>query len=312
MKLFRKIDDFPTHLRGGALSIGNFDGVHRGHARLLAELIEHADTLDGPSIVFTFDPHPVRLLNPEKAPPPLTWTDRKAELLGHLGIDVVIAYPTSRELLGLEYTDFFEQIILKKLGVRAMVEGPNFYFGKDRMGTVKSLAKLCEEKKMALKIVDPVVEGDEYISSSRIRKLIASGDVGPASRMLTQPYRLRGMVTHGAGRGHELGFPTANLDAVDTLVPGQGVFAGRAIIEETKRWAAIHIGPSETFGDVFKIEVHVLDFDASIYGQTIEVEFLERLRKPKKFDSASELKKQLNNDIEQIRVFANNYSTKAI
>jgi len=311
VKLFRKLKAFPSHLRGGALAIGNFDGVHRGHARLINRLIEHSKLADGPSIVFTFDPHPVRILNRAAAPPPLTWTDRKAELLGLLGVDVVIAYPTNRELLELTCHEFFEEIVVQKIAAAAMVEGPNFFFGKDRGGDIRRLAELCDASSINLEIVQPVEDADQLVSSSRIRTLIAEGDVGKAAEMLTQPYRLRGMVTHGAGRGNDLGFPTANLAAVDTQVPNMGVYAGRAVVDGTRRWAAIHVGPSPTFGDESKIEVHILDFESSIYGQTIEVEFIESIRDARKFESVEELQLQLSKDIELTRRIANIYSTKA-
>ncbi len=310
MKLIRKLEDFPSHLRGGALSIGNFDGVHRGHAHLIERLKAQAVAFGGPAIVFTFDPHPVRLLNQIKAPPPLTWTDRKAELLGMLGVDIVLAYPTNRELLELSHQEFFEQIVEKKLGAQAMVEGPNFFFGKNRTGNTDALRELCDARSIALEIVAPIVVDNEFISSSRVRELLAAGEVELATHMLTQPYRLRGMVTHGAGRGSELGFPTANLSAVDTLVPGIGVYAGKAHVDHTCRWAAIHIGPSPTFGDKSKIEVHILDFSSSIYGRTVEIEFVREIRTSKKFESAAALQVQLHNDINQIRQIAGELSKK--
>ncbi len=200
MKLFRKLTDFPETLRGGALSIGNFDGVHRGHSQIVDRLKQFAAELGGSAIVFTFDPHPVRILRPEMAPPPLTWINRKADLLAELGVDVVLAYPTDEQLLSLTYREFFDQIICDKLGAKAMVEGPNFYFGHGREGNIDTLAQLCDEHEIQLEVLNPVVESGEYISSSRIRELIRSGDVAASRDMLTQPYRIRGMVTHGAAR----------------------------------------------------------------------------------------------------------------
>ena len=145
MKLFRNLNQFPESLRGGALTIGNFDGVHRGHATIINRLKHYADKLSAATIVFTFDPHPVRVLAPERAPVPLTWTNRKADLLAELGVDVVIAYPTDVELLSLTHDEFFKQIVVDQIGVKAMVEGPNFFFGKDRGGDVDVLADHCRE-----------------------------------------------------------------------------------------------------------------------------------------------------------------------
>lgn len=302
MKLFRKLDDFPESLRGGAMTIGNFDGVHRGHSAIIAKLNQFASELGSATIVFTFDPHPVRLLRPEQTPPPLTWTRRKADLLAELGVDAVVAYPTNPELLELTPREFFEQVICDTLGAKAMVEGPNFFFGKNRAGNVDTLAELCQEKNMQLEIVTPLKEAGSYISSSRIRKLIAEGDVRTARTFLTQPYRIRGMVTHGAARGASIGFPTANLDAIDTLVPGHGVYAGRAQIESRWHWAAINIGPNPTFGEkLSKVEVHVLDYDGTLYGKPLEVDFIERLRDIHQFESAEQLIEQLNDDVAATR-----------
>jgi len=311
MKLLYTLHQLPAELRGGALAIGNFDGVHRGHAHLLSRLKSLAQTIEGPAIVLTFDPHPVRVLNPAKAPTPLTWTDRKAELIGACGIDVVIAYPTDRELLALSYDEFFREIVEQKIGAHAMVEGPNFFFGRDRQGDVVKLDELCRSATVRLEIVEPIQIDGEYISSSRIRGLIGAGQVGLARTMLTQPYRLRGLVTRGDRRGRELGFPTANLSAVETLVPRAGVYAGRTQLENSKYWSAIHIGPSPTFSETSKIEVHLLDFEGSIYGKSIEVEFFEPLRGARKFTSADELRRQLKQDIQQTRQIAKQHSAQA-
>jgi riboflavin kinase/FMN adenylyltransferase len=308
MKLIRKLPEFPESLRGGALTIGNFDGVHRGHAVILGQLKKFAAQLGGASVVFTFDPHPVRILRPEQTPPPLTWTNRKADLLAELGIDVVVAYPTDRQLLELSYVDFFQKIIVEEMGAKAMVEGPNFFFGKGRQGNPQRLKELCEQNKVQLEIVTPLLESDEFISSSRIRNLIKEGDVDLASQLLTNPYRIRGMVTHGAARGSKIGFPTANLDAIDTLVPAMGVYAGRTFVAGRSHWSAIHIGPNPTFGeDLPKVESHLLDFEGSIYGETIEIEFISRLRNICQFDGVDQLKAQLNVDIESTRKIARDY-----
>ncbi len=302
MKLIRKISEFPESLRGGALTIGNFDGVHRGHSVIINQLKKFAAEQNGPAIVFTFDPHPVRILRPEHTPPPLTWTNRKADLLAELGIDAMVAYPTDMALLGLTYQEFFQQIIVEQLGAKAMVEGPNFFFGKDREGTTEKLAELCTSNSMQLKIVEPLLDSESYISSSRIRDLIKKGDVDQACKMLTRPYRIRGMVTHGAARGATIGFPTANLDAIDTLVPAMGVYAGRTYVGGRSHWSAIHIGPNPTFGEELpKVESHLLDFEGSIYGETIEVDFISRLRDIRQFGSPEELVTQLKLDVDATR-----------
>ena len=207
-------------MRSGAVTIGNFDGVHLGHARIVERLLARAREVGGPAVVFTFDPHPVRLLRPEAAPPPLTWTDRKAELLARLGVDAVLAYPTDEALLALEPEEFFAQIVRDRLDARSLVEGPNFRFGRGRTGTIDLLGKLAGAAGIVLEVVEPVIVAGEIVSSSRVRRLLADGQVGQARGLLTQPYRVRGMVVHGAGRGAKIGFATANVDAIDTILPG--------------------------------------------------------------------------------------------
>lgn len=287
------------------MSIGNFDGVHRGHARLVERLRARADEVGGPAVVFTFDPHPVRLLRPAECPPPLTWLERKAELLAGLGVDHVVAYPTDEALLRLSARDFFTLLLRDTLAARALVEGPNFFFGHNREGDVQLLEHLAHEAGMSLDVVEPSSDGGALISSSRIRRLIGhEGQVAAAAGMLTAPYRIRGIVTHGAGRGAALGFPTANLEGVDTLLPAHGVYAGvgRAMgrTEPEALWpAAINIGPNPTFHDAAaKLEVHLIGCHEAIYGRPLEVDFLDRLREVRTFDSPQELVARVRRDVE--------------
>ncbi len=302
MKLIRNLDDLPAEFRGGAVSIGNFDGVHRGHARIVEQLCSRARSMGGHSIAFTFDPHPVRLLRPEATPPPLTWTDRKAQLLAELGVECVVAYPTDEALLALSPQEFFDEIVRRQLDARAVVEGPNFFFGHDRAGDIAHLSSLCRASGIALDVVEPLVFAGDFVSSSRIRSLIARGDVEQAGQMLTHPYRIRGMVTHGAARGAKLGFPTANIGAIDTLLPASGVYAGRGYIDQAVLVAALNVGPNPTFGDhALKVEAHLIDFDGSLYGRPLEVDFLARLRDIQPFATPEALQKQLRADVARCR-----------
>ena len=287
MKLIRDPDDITEEIRCCALSIGNFDGVHLGHARIIERLTSMAREVQGPAVVFTFDPHPVCLLRPELALSPLTRTKRKSQLLSRLGVQAMIAYPTDGDLLNMSPAEFFQSIVVDRLGARAIVEGPNFFFGKDRQGDIRLLGQLCESRGIKMAIVDALQSGENnYISSSRIRELIGQGNVRDATQLLTAPYRIRGMVTHGVGRGVKIGFPTANLEAVDTLMPAQGVYAGRGF-DGTASWpAAINIGPNPTFGEnAKKVEVHLIGFEGTLYGQPLEVDFLARLRDIQTFGS---------------------------
>ena len=228
MPIIRDFSELPESARGGAVAIGNFDGVHLGHLRIIERLLQRAQAVSGPAIVFTFDPHPVRILRPEECPAPLTWTERKAQLLAKHGVYKIVAYPTDEALLQLSAQEFFDKIVLEELDARAVVEGPNFYFGHNREGNVEVLGQLTAAAGISLDIVPPFEIDGTLVSSSLVRQLVSVGEVARAAQMLSAPYRIRGMVTHGAGRGAKLGYPTANLEAVDTLLPAMGVYAGRA------------------------------------------------------------------------------------
>ncbi|MGD9634074.1 MAG: bifunctional riboflavin kinase/FAD synthetase [Pirellulales bacterium] len=305
MHIIRQLKDVPALARGGAVAIGNFDGVHRGHVAIARRLLERAKAVRGPAIVFTFDPHPVRLLRPEQCPPPLTWTERKAQLLHAVGVDWIVAYPTDEALLNLSAHDFFEQIVRGTLAAKAMVEGPNFYFGHNREGTIERLHELTAAAGISLDIVPPVEIEGGLVSSSRVRQLIAAGEMAIANKMLSQPYRIRGIVTHGAGRGAKIGFPTANLAGIDTLLPAAGVYAGRAWVTGERWPAAINLGTSPTFGDQsMRVEIHLIGQSESLYGQPMEVDFVARLRDIRPFPSVDALVEQLRSDVAQAKQIA--------
>jgi riboflavin kinase/FMN adenylyltransferase len=305
MHIIRQLELLPSAARGGAVAIGNFDGVHRGHVAIVKRLLERAEAVGGRAIVFTFDPHPVQLLRPDQCPPPLTWTERKAELLAAQGVDWIIAYPTDEALLQLSAADFFQKIVRDALAARALVEGPNFFFGHNREGNVRRLAELSASAGITLDVVPPVEIDGQIVSSSRVRELIRTGQVDQALKLLSAPYRIRGMVTHGAGRGAKIGFPTANLSAIDTLLPAIGVYAGRAIVGNSTYPAAINLGPSPTFGDaMIRVEVHLIGLAEPLYGQPLEVDFLARLRDIRPFDSPAALVEQLRQDIKRAKSIA--------
>ena len=298
----RRLDKVPSQVWGGAVTIGNFDGVHCGHARIVERLREQARRVNGPAVVFTFNPPPAALLRPDQQPPPLTWLDRKARLLAELGVDVLIEFPTTRELLELSAREFFDQILCDQLRTRGMVEGPNFLFGRNRQGDVRQLAEWCRERGMEFEVLDAIQEQGEMVSSSRVRQAVQQGDVAAARNMLTRGYRVRGTVVRGAARGAQIGFPTANLTGMDTLLPAPGVYAGRAYHDGKAYGAAIHLGPIPTF-DVSQavLEVHLLDFQGDLYGESLEVEWIDRVRDVQKFSGIEALRTQLQRDIVEAR-----------
>jgi riboflavin kinase/FMN adenylyltransferase len=295
----------PGDCRRGAVSIGNFDGVHRGHAALLAEVRRQADALGGPAVALTFDPHPIELLRPELAPPRLTTTEDRSQLLRKLGADYVLVLRATHELLALRAKDFFAEMVQKRLQAQALVEGSNFGFGRGREGDVGTLAELCEPAGIGLTVVPPVLLNGNEVSSSRVRAALTTGDVREAASLLGRPYRLNGPVGTGQRRGQKLGFPTANLEQVRTLIPGDGVYAVR-VPHEGKKWpGAANIGPNPTFGEsARKVEIHLIGFQGDLYGKPLAVDFLERLRDTLPFKNLIELVEQLRRDIDQARRIA--------
>lgn len=291
-----------SEYRGGMLSIGNFDGVHRGHQQMFASLVSHARELDVPAIVLTFDPHPIEILRPGEVPPRLTTNERKIELIEQCGVDVLITYPTDLRLLNLSPQDFFEAVVLGELDARGLVEGPNFFFGRNRAGDVEVLHQLCQQFGRMLDVVPPVFVGTQMVSSSTVRALIVEGDVTQANDLLGHRYGLRGLVTKGAVRGRTLGFPTANVTHVATVLPRDGVYAGVAYHAGESWPAAINLGPNPTFGERRrKLEAHLLGFTGDLYDQMLDIEFVSRLRDTQTFPNVDALKAQLADDIRHVR-----------
>jgi riboflavin kinase/FMN adenylyltransferase len=310
--MIRSLEQLPSNVKGSVLAIGNFDGVHLGHRVLISELLTMARRHGAPAMIFTFDPPPMRLLRPEPWPSPLTWMERRVELLTDLGIEHVIAYPTTPELLDLDAESFFRKILIEELGIRGMVEGPNFRFGRDRGGDIAMLGRLCRDHHLDFSVVEPQRIDNEWVSSSSIREAIEAGEIARANQALGAPYRLRGIVEPGVGRGRKIGFPTANLGAIPVLVPARGVYAGRVVRAQWNDgrsapetlWrspAAIHIGPNPTFGeDSDKVEIHLIGFAGDLYGAKLEVEIVRRIRSVIRFAGLDELLLQIQRDLQAV------------
>lgn len=296
--------EFPAAARGAYVTVGNFDGVHRGHQHLLARLKAGADAAGVPALAITFDPHPATLLRPDAAPVPLVWPEREVELLLEAGATEVAVFKTGPWLLDLTAREFFDRVIREQLGARGMVEGPNFAFGHDRKGDVDTLRRWCAEAGIAFEVAPATRIDGELVSSSRIRRELLAGSVDQAARLMGRPYRLRGIVARGAGRGAGLGFPTANLVQIDTLIPADGVYAARARVAGRADTypVACNIGPNPTFGEqVRKVEAHLIGFAGDIYGARVELDFLRRLRDTRRFTGPDELLRQVRADIEDAR-----------
>jgi riboflavin kinase/FMN adenylyltransferase len=307
----------PTSALGGAVAVGNFDGVHRGHLALLSKLKQLAEQMAVPTVVVTFDPPPIKILAPGKVPPALTTIRRRVELLEAAGANHVVVLKTNSELLSLSPEAFFEQLFVDGLHAKCIVEGPNFQFGKDRQGNVQMLKTLCEKQNVAFQIVKPELTGSEWISSTRVRQSIDAGNIELANQLLSSPYRISGIVAHGTQRGRTIGFPTANLESIPVLLPSVGVYAARlvrsvrpngetddGIDSPTGRAVALHIGPNPTFGeDSKKVEAHIIDYSGDLYGCEVELEILSRIRGVHKFESLEALKTQLHQDINTVTTF---------
>jgi riboflavin kinase/FMN adenylyltransferase len=282
-----------------ALAVGNFDGVHVGHAEIVRRLRAAADRHGVPAVVLTFDPHPAAIVRPDAAPVPLSTPARRAALLLDLGIDAVLVQPADRGLVELEAEAFYADVLRGRLRGVALVEGADFRFGAGRRGDVGRLAAWAAADGIEFEVVPPVVVDGTAVSSSRIRGLVSAGEIAAANRLLTAPLRLSGLVVTGARRGTGLGFPTANLAAVGTIVPRAGVYAAWAGVAGAPAWpAAVHIGPNASFGETaLSVEVHLIGFAGDLYGRRLDVDFLARLRDTRRFDSVQALTTQMTADV---------------
>ena len=295
-------DSAPDECRDGAVAVGNFDGVHLGHAALVVGVRTQARERGGPAVALTFDPHPRDLLRPDLATPPLTVVADRLRLLHEAGADHVLVLRTTPELLHLTAKAFFDAVLRERLAARALVEGVNFGFGRDREGNIDTLAKLCEGARVPLTVVPPVVVDGAVASSSRVRASLLRGDAEDAAKVLGRPYRLHGVTAVGQRRGRTLGFPTANLEPLQNLPPGNGVYAVRVRVGEETWPGAANVGPNPTFGeDARKVEVHLIGYQGDLYGRPLAVDFVRRLRDTRPFRGADDLVEQLRRDVQQAR-----------
>ena len=314
MKILEGLQAVDPPFAQSVLTVGNFDGVHLAHQQLLAQAGLFAAVTGGPVVVLTFEPHPLTVVGPLEAPPRLSLPDEKLRRLAEAGAEIVVVAKSEPALLGLEAESFVREVIWERFHPTHIVEGPSFGFGRGRKGTPELLKQVATEFGCEVHILQPVTLriNDEtmLVSSSLIRRLISEGKVRRAALCLGRPYALIGDVVPGDGRGRNLGFPTANLAAQDQLVPGEGVYAGRAVVGETPYVCAISIGHTPTFGgDKQQVEAHLLDFDGEIYGRRIRIEFERLLRPQITFDSPEALSHQLRQDVQAVRDGANTVKT---
>ena len=295
-------DATPDVCRNGAVAIGNFDGVHLGHVSLIAAARAQADELGGPAVAVTFDPHPRDVLRPDLAVPVLTTSADRCRLLQEVGAESRSRAANHAGTASPDGGRFFSSGAAQRLAARALVEGANFGFGRGRQGDINTLAELCRPSGIPLTVVPPVIIDGGEASSSRVRNALLQGDVEEAAKVLGRPYRLHGTTAIGQRRGRTLGFPTANLDPLENLAPGDGVYAVRVYFGEEIWPGAANVGPNPTFGEnARKVEVHLIGFQGDLYGQALAVDFVQRLRDTRPFKGADDLVAQLRQDVAQAR-----------
>ena len=271
----------PRDDRKAVVTIGMFDGVHRGHWEVLAEIRRRAEAVGGRSILVTFHPHPLTIVRPESAPPMLTTPEEKKEILAESGLDYAVFLTFSPMLAAYSPRRFVEEILVERLNVGELVVGYDHHFGKGREGNVETLEVLGRELGFGVDVVDPVGSQGDAISSTKIRSALLEGDVETARWGLGRPYSLRGLVVRGDQRGRTLGFPTANLEVRGggeggKLIPPPGIYAVRGTIRSGTFDGALHVGPRPTFrGSPPTIELHLLGFEDDIYGEEVRVDFVK-------------------------------------
>jgi riboflavin kinase/FMN adenylyltransferase len=304
--IYRDLDAAGRAFEEPVITIGNFDGVHLGHRALFRRTRELGRSLKSPTLAVTFRPHPVRFFKSEVPDFRLTPDREKCRLIGESGLDGVLLLEFDRDIAELSPNDFVDSILARGLDASCVVVGANFAFGKGRAGTTEDLTRLAGERGIDTEIYPELEWDGEPISSTRIRECLRAGDVYRAARLLGRQYRLFGTVVEGEKRGRELGYPTANLDT-EHLVPAHGVYA--TLLHDEHRWsegrpAATSIGVRPVFDEPQEtVESYVLDADDSLdlYGERVAIEFAERLREERDFDSVEELVAQMDRDVESVR-----------
>ncbi|MCL7960508.1 MAG: bifunctional riboflavin kinase/FAD synthetase [marine benthic group bacterium] len=296
----------PPDVEGTVVTVGSFDGVHRGHVAVLEEITQRAAERGLHSVLVTFDRHPLSVVRPEAAPGLLTTPDEKKEILSQSGLDYVAFLPFTRALSQYGPEQFVDLVLRKRFRVAELVIGYDHGFGRGREGDNDLLRRLGRAHGFAVDVVAAVESGGSPVSSTRIRAGVANGDMERVGLDLGRPYSFRGPVVTGLGRGRDLGFPTANITAPGggKLLPCQGIYAVRASLRTEIRSGLLHLGPRPTFaGSPPSIELYILDFDEDIYGERVRVDFLKRLRDVLPFGTAAELVEQMKKDRDKAREY---------
>jgi riboflavin kinase/FMN adenylyltransferase len=304
MLLVQNLDEIKAPFKRAVITIGNFDGVHIGHQALFYEVIEQAHANDGTSVAMTFDPHPLRVFKKANTPPLITLFEQKAELIERSGIEVLICIPFTLEFAAITARAFIEDILVRTVGMQAIIVGEDYAFGKNREGNIELLQSLAPRlgyEVIVTSLIRTIQGIPQRISSTAVRELVMAGKMQQACKMLGRHFQLRGKVIPGRNRGGKLlGFPTANLAIEDELCPKIGIYAVTVETRSGNHLGVANIGYSPTFDDrQFTVEVHILGFDQDIYGEKIRINFVKRIRDEMKFAHIEQLKRQIQLDIEE-------------
>lgn len=299
MKTIFHISKLPRKFRGGIITLGVFDGVHKGHQALFDKIVKRGKRLNAPALVYTFNPHPVHLLAPTINLPLINTLPQRLALLSKQGIDLTFVAPFTKRFSQMSAVAFFENHLLKNFAPRELVVGYDFTFGSQRKGTFETLEKLGEKHGVPVTVVPPHFSGKCLISSTEIRRLVEQGSVERANALLGRPFSLEGIVVKGRGYGRILGIHTANLRTENELLPKTGVYTTLTTVKGKPYKSVTNIGPNPTFGGTeLSIETHLLRYHGNLVHRPIRVEFIRRLRDEKKFSGPETLKKQILKDIQ--------------
>ncbi|MCJ7545963.1 MAG: bifunctional riboflavin kinase/FAD synthetase [Deltaproteobacteria bacterium] len=284
------------------VTIGNYDGLHLGHQAIIQRVIGLARKDKGQAVVLTFEPHPVKFFRPELQIPLITPYRKKMILLTQFGVDITINLPFTKDIARMSAEEFIREIVQRRIAPRRIVVGFNFTFGKGRTGSPEELKKIGERLGFGVEIIPPFHLDGEVVSSTRIRELIARGDIKEANRMLGSDFFMFGKVIHGHARGKGLGFPTANLEISQDLYPNDGVYAANVIIDERRYAGVVNIGTNPTFGDEqLAVEVFLFDYQGDLYGKELQVALVDKLRDEQTFPSVDLLVHQIEQDIQRAK-----------
>jgi riboflavin kinase/FMN adenylyltransferase len=302
MRIIRGLETFPPDAAPSVVALGVFDGVHLGHRAILGGAVARARAAGLRALACTFDPHPLEVLQPERAPTPIATLDERMALVAATGVDATVVIGFSREVAAIEPEAFVRQVLVERLRAREVVVGFNHRFGRGARGDARLLERLGAECGFATHVVAPMMVDDVTVSSSEVRTALGRGDVAAAARLLGRPYTVAGPVVRGAARGRSLGFPTANVAPERPVLVPAGVYAARAEAAGRRLGAVVNIGVRPTFGEkVLAVEAHLLDFTGDLYRARVVLHLVARLREERRFPSVGDLRSQIARDVDAAR-----------